>query len=85
MRPKWLNILKKFNFDSAQCPECSTQNSIKYRFVADPLTKIGFLNVWCVECRRGVIFSRIKVPDKEIFVDMNSEEAVMDPCYILIH
>ncbi len=43
-------------------------------YVANPHNRIGFLMIWELESKRGVNFSRVKVPEGFPFVDINNDD-----------
>lgn len=43
------------------CPECH-RNEIDFQYVGDSVTKIGFLDVWCKSCMKGIHISRVVIP-----------------------
>ena len=53
----WLEVMKALseNKDSTQdliCPACGTKR-IKYIYVGDVVTRIGYLPIWCTNCNMG--------------------------------
>ncbi len=43
------------------CPNCG-HFEVRYRFVAEPSSRIGFCLLWCEQCHHGATISRVKVP-----------------------
>lgn len=63
----WLELLKKISknnylAENFICPECG-QKSIKYVYVGDPTTHIGYLPIWCKNCNKGIQISRVEIPE----------------------
>lgn len=63
----WLKLLsklskKQYSTEDFVCPECG-QKGIKYVYVGDSVTRIGYLPVWCENCNRGIQISRVEIPD----------------------
>lgn len=57
----------------APCPNCG-HYQIRYQFVADISTRIGFCAVWCDRCAHGHVLSRTKVPQGIAFLPLDSDE-----------
>lgn len=57
------------------CPSCG-EVSIDSQYVGDLTTKIGYLDIWCANCLRGIHISRVGIPDNvnAIAYDCASEE-----------
>ncbi|MBB3095955.1 hypothetical protein FHR83_003625 [Actinoplanes campanulatus] len=47
---------------AAPCPMCGKGN-LRLRYVADPMSRVGYLDAWCDNCFKGVHVSRASVPD----------------------
>ena len=45
-----------------QCPSCGISN-LEFRYIADKTDRIGFLIIWCAECKNGIRVSRVRVPN----------------------
>jgi len=45
-----------------KCPACKT-STIRFQYVGDLSTRIGYLDIWCDSCLNGVHVSRAKVPE----------------------
>ncbi|OCL26014.1 hypothetical protein U472_08295 [Orenia metallireducens] len=76
-RDKWikieLNILNSNKKNKLICPECGA-NHIKYQYVGDEKTRIGYLAIWCANCLQGINISRVRVPENENLVSFDSEK-----------
>ena len=64
----WINvstllIKENINKPEIKCPECK-QPSIDYQYVGDVLSRVGFLDIWCNSCLRGIHVSRTKAPEQ---------------------
>ena len=64
----WLKIMKMIpeNKDAMQdfiCPVCGTK-SIKYIYVGDTTTRIGYLPIWCTNCNMGIQKKQSKHPSR---------------------
>jgi hypothetical protein len=62
----WLDIYKKINSserftENLECPECQSL-AVDFQYVGDPKTRIGYLDIWCANCLRGVHLSRVSIP-----------------------
>lgn len=76
----WLNISKMILFDKVDkgkinCP-CCEQRSIDFQCFGRETTMMGFMLVWCSECRKGINISRLKVPEdvSMLSMDISDEE-----------
>jgi hypothetical protein len=62
----WLVMHKKLQDDTVVkseciCPECGAR-TIDLQFVGDVETRIGYLDMWCATCNRGIHMSRVLIP-----------------------
>lgn len=48
------------------CPSCG-EGVVDFQYVGYQETRLGYLQIWCPICLRGISFSRLKVP---LSVDM---------------
>ena len=58
-------------------------STFNFQFVADPLTRLGFLLIWETESRRAIHVSRVKVPDGLPFTDIDQETSGSIPQNLL--
>lgn len=75
----WFNLLKKlqdthYSTENYICPECG-ERSIDYTYVGDPDTHIGYLPIWCNKCNKGIIMSRVKIPDQAKMITNDEMES----------
>lgn len=85
MRKKWLKIVPQIidNIDNVhelnqiKCPNCS-KHGIDYMYIGDEKTRIGFFQVWCNKCLKGIHISRALAPTNGKFItfDDNSQGIV---------
>jgi hypothetical protein len=72
----WLNLAKTLPDNSSNiCPICQ-QKTVEFQYVGDPKTRIGYLDIWCSECLKGVHISRVGIPPNVSFLpfDVSGEE-----------
>jgi DNA-binding CsgD family transcriptional regulator len=50
------------------CPNCG-RFEVRYRFVAEAETRIGYCALWCANCHHGAMMSRVRVPEAAEFLD----------------
>jgi hypothetical protein len=58
---KWLDLgwdLKR----KLPCPSCG-ERAIDFQHVGDPATRIGYLDIWCASCLKGIHISRVTIPE----------------------
>lgn len=75
MRKKWMkivpqimdNIDKVYIINQIKCPNCD-KHGIDYMYIGDEETRIGYFNVWCNECLKGIHISRALAPTKAKFI-----------------
>ena len=58
------------------CPSCGAA-SIECQYVGDIHTRIGYADIWCNSCNRGVHVSRARAPDHVDLLPMGVPEAVL--------
>jgi hypothetical protein len=66
LQQRWLNVAAAIaktapNVPPLACPSCG-ENDVRYQYVGDPATRVGYLNVWCTACLKGIRISRAKAP-----------------------
>ena len=86
----WLYMLVKLeNIDdstrNAICPECG-ERSIKFVYVGDRKSSIGYLPVWCESCNKGIQISRVGIPQGVRMIDFEDSENIAKeiPNFILV-
>lgn len=52
------------------CPSCG-QHAVDFRFVGRVSDRIGYLDVWCRSCLRGIHISRMKVPQERPMLNLD--------------
>lgn len=63
---KWIdNMVSVFehNKDTA-CPCCGSQNTNHSFTVVNEKSRMGYADIWCEDCRRGIHLSRLIVPQE---------------------
>lgn len=76
----WLKIMKMIpeNKDAMQdfiCPVCGTK-SIKYIYVGDTTTRIGYLPIWCTNCNMGIQISRVSIPQDARMIEITNVDCI---------
>ena len=47
------------------CPNCG-QNTVDFQYVGNTATRVGYLDIWCNSCLKGIHLSRIiNIPENE--------------------
>ena len=85
MRETWMKILPKLidnlaNPQEIQCPNCG-EHGVEYLYIGDEKTRIGYFQVWCNKCLKGIYISRAKAPANARFVSFNHDLIGMIPKY----
>lgn len=76
----WFSLLIEFskNKHSTQdfiCPECG-QKSVECIYVGDPVTRIGYLPIWCKNCNKGIQISRVIIPKGVNIIEFGDYESL---------
>jgi hypothetical protein len=63
----WLVMYKNLRDDTVVkseciCPECGAI-TIDLQFIGDVERRIGYLDMWCTTCNRGIHMSRVLIPE----------------------
>lgn len=77
MNKKWANMIAQVigDFDSVnsvKCPNCG-ECEIDYIYIGDEDTRIGFFQIWCNNCLKGIYVSRASAPPNAKFATFNSD------------
>ncbi|MDE7285320.1 MAG: hypothetical protein K2N55_00545 [Lachnospiraceae bacterium] len=85
MREKWMKILPKItenlcDLQLIECPYCG-EHEIDYLYVGDEKTRIGYMQVWCNKCLRGIYISRAIAPNNARFVSFGEDISKIVPKY----
>lgn len=85
MREKWMKILPRItenlsDLQSVECPNCG-ENEVEYLYVGDEKTRIGYMQIWCNKCLRGIYISRVMAPDRARFVSFSEDINKIVPKY----
>jgi hypothetical protein len=74
---RWLDLgYDLSNKSKLQCPSCG-KSTIDYQYVGDPETRIGYLDIWCAACLRGIHVSRVKVPKEASMLSFKTDLATV--------
>ena len=57
------------------CPECG-QKSVKYVYVGDSTTHIGYLPIWCKNCNKGIQISRVEIPEGVSMIEFGDLKSI---------
>ncbi len=85
MREKWMKILPKLtdnfvNPQEIQCPNCGEQE-VEYLYIGNEKTRIGYFQIWCNNCLKGIYISRAKAPVNARFVSFDHDLNGIIPKY----
>lgn len=73
----WMGIVAQLskNFaklDHVKCPNCG-EARLDYIYIGDEKTRIGFLQVWCNKCLKGIYVSRVTAFPNAKFATFDSD------------
>lgn len=73
----WTRIITQITGDfekinHVKCPNCK-KNGLDYIYIGDDQTRIGFLQIWCNECLKGIHVSRAVAPPNAKFLTFESD------------
>lgn len=85
MREEWMKILPKLidnlaNPQEIQCPNCR-EYEVEYLYIGDEKTRIGYFQMWCNKCLKGIYVSRAKAPVNARFVTFDHDLNEILPKY----
>lgn len=65
---KWTHLTRDIyknlpNLAALPCPTCH-QLGIKFQFVGDLETRIGYMAIWCSFCLHGIHIARVNIPEQ---------------------
>ena len=88
MNKEWCNIFKQISDDYSKyneitCPICG-EKRIKYMFVGDPKNRVGYLQIWCDKCLKGIHISRSIAPLDANFISMEENAEGLLPKFELL-
>jgi hypothetical protein len=77
----WIEMHKAIRAEQVRkelcvCPECGSQ-TIDLQFVGDEKSRIGYLDIWCATCKRGIHMSRVVVPESESLISFDAPSEVI--------
>ena len=77
MRNEWVQIVPQITEDadginSIKCPNCE-KYGIDYIYIGDEKTRVGFLQIWCSKCLKGICISRTVAPQNAKFVTFDTD------------
>lgn len=69
---KWLALGEKLSEQKKlECPSCG-KTAIDFQYTGNPSTRIGYLDIWCKACLKGIHVSRVRIPENETMLDINA-------------
>lgn len=88
MKEDWIKLIPQIvgdldNIVQVKCPCCEKQG-IEYVYIGDEETRVGYLQIWCSECLKGIYVSRVVAPDKARFVTFEDDLECIVPNYELV-
>ena len=84
MREKWYKLIGELaQAEKIKCPNCG-KKAIDYLYIGDEETEIGYLQIWCNECKKGIYISRVKIPKNVRVVSFEESNKMKLPSYELL-
>ncbi len=85
MNKKWFDLVPKIvvdlqNTNQLICPNCGEQG-IDYLYIGDEHTRVGYMQLWCNKCLKGIYISRALAPQKAKFVIFDTDIKDIVPQY----
>jgi hypothetical protein len=73
----WWNAARKaVEGENPECPRCNARR-LDFQYVGDLESRLGYLDVWCCNCKRGTHISRVEVPEGVDMLPMGSSADVL--------
>lgn len=71
----WLDLAGKASdeelFKKETCPSCHS-SSLDFQYVVRASDRLGYLDVWCNSCKKGIHISRVTAPQGASVIDLNA-------------
>lgn len=88
MREKWMKIVSQMvgdldNAHQIECPNCKKE-AIDYLYIGDEKTRVGYVQIWCNACLKGVYISRAIAPINAKFKTFEEDIKDIVPQYEFI-
>lgn len=83
---KWMKCIKSIqeNGKSGKCPKCNSENTDYAYVLVDKSNNLGYLDVWCNECKSIEHISRVKIQDNlKKVIDVDKADSVIPKYEIL--
>lgn len=85
MKRDWIKIIPQItnnmsSMNPIKCPNCG-KHGIDYIYIGDEETRVGFLQVWCSICLKGIHISRAVAPVNAKFVPFDTDLKDLIPKY----
>lgn len=77
MKKEWIKIIPQIienlkSIEKIKCPNCG-KCGIDYMYTGDENTRIGFLQIWCTKCFKGIYINRAIASPNSKFISFDSE------------
>lgn len=77
MKSEWIKMISQItnnidNINELKCPNCE-KKGIDYLYVGDKETRVGFLQIWCSKCLKGIYISRAIAPINAKFASFEAD------------
>lgn len=85
VKKNWMNIVPQIinnlnHTNDIICPNCGKEK-IDYMYVGDKNTRIGYLEIWCGNCLKGIHISRVIAPPNAKFLSLEDDIGNTIPDY----
>lgn len=78
MYKDWIGLVPHLidNIDKTEnlkCPNCG-EHKVDYLYIGDNHSRVGYLQLWCSSCLKGIYVSRAKAPQNAKMITFNQKE-----------
>lgn len=87
----WINLVPKLvdnlnEIEQLTCPNCG-EHKIDYLYIGNEENRMGYLQLWCSHCLKGIYVSRAKAPEgaRMVTFEQTDERDKIIPAYTFIN
>ena len=84
----WVKLIIEipYKIHDIACPSCNSK-TLRFQYVGDENSRMGYLDIWCDSCLKGIHLSRVKIPENIKFISFKSNEEILKkiPNFKLVH
>ena len=87
MHNDWVKLVPKIvdGVTPLTCPVCKN-HTVEFAYIGHKKTRIGYLQIWCLTCNKGIHISRVEAPETVKMIDFDDIKTIIEtiPNYTLI-